>query len=106
MARFARIDSQIRANRLIQGVFAEKGARFRGKRGLANDYPPTPGPSPPFSWGVVGVLLKIPGGGGPGVSTGNLRVSGGGAEAPFAVKMGPLFGENTLFSRIVSGFPN
>ena len=30
----------------VQGVFAEKGARFRGKRGLTN-HPRTPGPSPP-----------------------------------------------------------
>ena len=30
------------------------------------------------------------------MSTGNLGVGGGGAEAPFTVKMGPLFGENAF----------
>ena len=65
------------ANRRFQGVFAEKGARFRGKWGLGPDPPPTPGPSPPppFSWGTVGVLLKIPEGGGvlPGEGRGGAR---------------------------------
>ena len=36
------------------------------------------------------------GGGGPGVSTGNLGVGGGGAKAPFTAKTSPLFGENAL----------
>ena len=48
-----------------KGVFAEKGARFRGKWGLGPPPPPAPRPRPPpFSWGAVGVLLKIPGKGG------------------------------------------
>ena len=49
-----------------KGVFAEKGARFRGKRGLATPPPPqAPRPRPPFLLGGGGgVLLKIPGGGG------------------------------------------
>ena len=66
---------------------------------------------PPLSPGGVGVLLQIPGGGssrrggegGPGVSAGNLGV-GGGAEAPFTVKMGPLFGDDAFISGIVADF--
>ena len=91
----------------LKGVFAEKGARFRGK--WASAPLPTPGPSPPpppfLLWGGGG-LLKIPGGGGglpggggggPGVCTGNWGGGGGGgAEAPFTVKMSPFFGENAF----------
>ena len=55
----------------------------------------------------MGVLLKIPRGGGlPGEGDGGGegvygefgRGGGGGAEAPFTVKMSSLFGENALFS--------
>ena len=46
-----------------QGVFAEKGARFRGKWGLGAPPPPPPPPTPRPRPGAVGVLLKIPGGG-------------------------------------------
>ena len=62
-------------------------------------------PPPLFSWEAVGVLLKIPegggvfqerGGGGPGVRTGNLGAGGGGAEAPFTAKTSPLSGENAF----------
>ena len=66
--------------------------------------PPPPPPSPGERWGV---LLKIPEGGGlPGEGGGGARGvhgprgiwGGGGAEAPFTVKMGPLFGENAFES--------
>ena len=51
-------------SRDFQGVFAEKEARFRGKWASPPPPPhPRPRPPPPFSWGAVGVLLKIPGGG-------------------------------------------
>ena len=95
-----------------KGVFAEKGARFRGKWGLGAPLPPPPprplAPPPPFFWGAGRVYLKIQegggssrregggrGGGGPGVCTGNLA-GGGGAEAPFTAKTSPFFGENAL----------
>ena len=77
--------------------------------------PPPPGPSPPapsFSWGAVGVLLKIPGGGVlPGEERGGARGvcgefffggGGRGRRAPFTAKTSPLFGENALF-RLLSG---
>ena len=86
-----------------KGVFAEKGARFRGKWGLGAPSPPqkfpvhTPGPPPPPP-PPPGFSVKPPppprrGGGGewPGVG-------GGGAEAPFTAKTNPFFGENALKS--------
>ena len=89
----------------LGGVFAEKGARFRGKWGLSPP-PPPPAPRPrPLSPGGGGDFAENPrgrgglprGGGGPGVCTGNLGGGGGGgAEAPFTVKMSPLFGENAF----------
>ena len=76
---------------------------FSPKKGLvfAVNSPPPP---PPFSWGAVGVLLKIPGGGGVFQGEGGGRArgvyrefwGGGGAEAPFTVKMSPVFGENAF----------
>ena len=93
----------------FEGVFAEKGARFRGKGGLGAP------PAHPFSWAAVGVLLKIPGGGGsstvkppppPKRKGGRGEVGGGGgAEAPFTLKTSPFFGENAFlvfFLRICS----
>ena len=91
----------------FRGVFAEKGARFRGKWGSAPSAPPPPSPlledppphplapAPPFSWGAVGVLLKIPGA--------LLKILGGGAEAPFTAKTSPFFGENALVSSVSQG---
>ena len=96
-------------NQATKGVFAEKGARFRGKWGLG---PPPPPKSPytrlalpprPLSWKTPpppGIFSKAPtapqekgGGGGEGPGVG-----GGGAEAPFTAKTSPLFGENALQS--------
>ena len=65
--------------------------------------PPAPHPRPPFSWGAVGVLLKIPrrgggfsrsgeGGGGRGGGEGALR-----APSPiYRENESPLFGENAF----------
>ena len=92
----------------FKGVFAEKGARFCGKRGLGPLPPPqAPRPRPPFLLGGGftenprggGVLQGGGGGGegGPGACTGNfLGGGGGGAEAPFTAKTSPFFGENTF----------
>ena len=93
-----RIDSResIHANRgdsrcvSIEGVFAEKGARFRGKWGLGAP-PPTPGPSPPPTPGGPGER-----GGGEGQGCVRGIWGGAGAEAPFTAKTSPLFGENAL----------
>ena len=92
-------------NKGNQGVFAEKGARFRGKRGLATPPPPNPGPSPPppLSPGGRG-FTENPRGGGVFQERGGEgqgRVRGiwggeGGAEAPFTAKTSPFFGENAL----------
>ena len=80
-------------------VFAEKGARFRGKWGLG---PPPPGPSPR----PPGGFTENPGGGGSsrrrggeGCVQGIWGGGGGGAEAPITVKMRPLFGENALHAQ-------
>ena len=91
-------------NRRLKGCFKA----FSPKRGLVFAVkgasplpPPPPALAPLFSWVAVEVVLKIPergglpGGGGGPVSTGNL---GGGAEAPFTVKMSPLFGENAFLA--------
>ena len=94
---------------------AEKGARFRGKWGLGASPPPphppsTPGPSPPppppFLLGCGGGFAENPGGGGSsrergggdgqGCVQGIWGGGGGGAEAPFTVKMSPVFGENAF----------
>ena len=82
----------------VEGVFAEKGARFRGKRGLATP-PPTPASPPPFSWGAVGVFIGG-GGEGPGVSTGNLGVGGG----PVYRENGPPFRRKRLIGPICQRF--
>ena len=68
--------------------------------------PPTPAPRPrppPFSWGGGGAFTENPGGGwssrrggGGGGVYGEFGGGGRGAEAPFTVKMSPLFGENAL----------
>ena len=79
-----RIFGVLRKNK---GVFAEKGARFRGKWGLDAPPPPALGPAPPFLLGGGGGFTENPrggsfrgeGGGGPEVCTGNL---GGGKGAP------------------------
>ena len=109
-------DLKITTKSPTQGVFAEKGARFRGKWGLgAPPPPPHPRPPPPpFLWGAVGVLLKIQGGGGlPGERGGGARGvygelgggGGGGAEAPFTVKNEPPFRRKRLQgNRIVQGW--
>ena len=91
----------------IQGVFAQKGARFRGKWGLGAPSPPPNSPytplalppppalpplSPPLDFQVSTPAPQKRGGGrGRGVGGG-----GGGAEGPFTVKTSPFFGENAF----------
>ena len=90
----------------IKAFSPQKGARFRGKWGLATSSPPpppeAPRPAPPFLLGA-GFLLKIPWGGVLPGGVGGARVrgvygefGGGGAEAPFTAKTSPFFGENAL----------
>ena len=96
------IPGQLQDEGSLEGVFAEKGALFRGKWGLDAPSPhpqiprrhPRPLPPPLF----VGGFTENPtrGGGGPLASTGNLGVGGGGVEAPFTAKTSPLFGENAF----------
>ena len=87
-----------------EGVFAEKGARFRGKWGLGAPCPPPPNsPYTPLALPPPALLEDPP----PGIvsktptAPGRGRGVGGGggrrgAEAPFTAQTSPFFGENAL----------
>ena len=89
----------------FEGVFAEKGARFRGKWGLGAPCPPLPQiprTHPPLLEDPPpGIFSKTPtdprGKGGGAGARGRGLGGGRGAEAPFAVKTSPFFGENAFF---------
>ena len=90
-------------------VFSPKTGLIFAVNGASAPLPPPRGPSPPpplFSWGGRGGYTENPTGGGVfqkrgGGARGCARGiwgGGGGAEAPFTVKMSPLFGENAFLS--------
>ena len=76
-----------------EGVFAEKGARFRGKWGLAPPAPPPPRPlapaPPPFLLGGSGGFTENPGGGG-------VFQEGGGRRGPIYRENEPPFRRKRL----------
>ena len=86
-----------------EGVFAEKGARFRGKWGLGAPFPPNspytplalPPPlledPPPLGFSVKPRPPRKKGGRGRGAWGG-----GGVGEDPFTAKTSPFFGENAF----------
>ena len=82
----------------LKGVFAEKGARFRGKWGL--------GPPPlPFSWVGVGGFTENPRGGGlPGEGGGGCvrGIWGGGGRGPIYRENEPPFRRKRLLSDCVN----
>ena len=82
--------------------FRRKGARFRGKWGLSPPPPRPLAPAPPFSWGAVGVLLKIAGGGvfqerGGGRAGGGPGVGGRGRRGPIYRENEPHFRRKRLY---------